>query len=118
MKDAVVALLGSRKFLVVCLAVIAVSVLAALGKLPVADMVSTIERLAIVLVGAIAVEGAAEKWNAPPPPLSAVLDSTLDAALLLQAPPAAVATTPLAASSNVVAPVGAPIRTTEVRRVP
>jgi hypothetical protein len=67
MKDAVVALLSSRKFLLVCLATIVVAVLAALGKLPMSDLVSTIKQLTIVLTAAIAVEGAAEKWNAPPP---------------------------------------------------
>lgn len=66
MKDAIAKLLSSRKFLIVSLALIACTVLAAMGKIPVSSLASNIQILAGVLVAAIGAEGVAEKWNTTP----------------------------------------------------
>ena len=66
MKNAIVSLLGSRKFLVTTLAVITLAGFVLAGKMPPADFLANVEKLAMVLVAAIGAEGVAEKWNAPP----------------------------------------------------
>ncbi len=61
MKDAVLALFSSRKFLLVALVAIIGAVLVALGKLPLADYSKFVAGASMVLVAAIAHEDAAEK---------------------------------------------------------
>lgn len=63
MKDALIALFGSRKFVVMSLVVIVVAGLVAAGKLPMSDFVSTVQNLGMILIAAIGAEGVAEKWN-------------------------------------------------------
>lgn len=56
MKDAILALLSSRKFLASSLAVISIMVLVLVGKVPAGDFVASVTALSAVLVGAIAYE--------------------------------------------------------------
>lgn len=63
MTDAIKALLGSRKFIVVTLAILTVAVLVALGKVQAGQFVQVVAGLAAVLTGSIAYED-----KKPPPP--------------------------------------------------
>jgi len=65
MKQAIAALLGSRKFLVTSLAVITLAGFVLAGKMPPADFLANVEKLAMLLVAMIGAEGVAEKWNVP-----------------------------------------------------
>jgi len=68
MKDTLGLLFGSRKFLIVVFVTLVVAILVGVGRLPVAEFITTVEHLTAILVLSIGIEGAAEKWNAPPPP--------------------------------------------------
>jgi len=67
MKTAMTDLLGSKKFLVTMLAVIAMAGFVYAGKLTVDQFMSYVDKLVMLLVGALAVEKAAANWNSPPP---------------------------------------------------
>ena len=71
MKDVLVALFSSRKFLIAFIVIVALVPLVYMGRLSIDQFLATVEKLTIALIAAIGVEGAAEKWNATPPPMSA-----------------------------------------------
>jgi hypothetical protein len=64
MKDAIASLFSSRKFIVTVLALAAMAPLLYTGKISVEQFIASVEKLAMVLVAAIAAEGVAEKWGA------------------------------------------------------
>ena len=67
MKDVMLGLLSSRKFALTVLATVVMGCFVLLGKMPASQFFGSLEHLTAILVASIGIEGAAEKWNSPPP---------------------------------------------------
>lgn len=75
MKQAILLLIGSRKFVITTLALLTLGGFVITGKMPASQFFTSLEHLTGILVAAIGAEGVAEKWNAPPPSQSSSADS-------------------------------------------
>ena len=69
------ALFSSRKFVVLVLTLVVLAPLAWFKIITVDKFVTVFETLSAILIAAIGVEGAAEKWNAPATPAKGAADS-------------------------------------------
>ena|ERR1700733_4251519 len=80
MKDVIVALFSSRKFLLAVVVIVAFLPLVYLGRITVDKFIDVTMTLVVALIAAIGVEGAAEKFHASPATFTRTADS-------LQPPP-------------------------------